>query len=187
MRPTRQTPSNQLLLSFRGVIKSGCEEEFEAWVDGIGQAAMQYEGHLGLEVIRPTDHSHPEYVIIFRFDNYSNLKKWELSDTRREWLERAEPLAASEAKVRIITGLEFWFTPPEASGAPKAPPYKQGLATWLGLYPLVMILNLLLNPLLAPLPLAIRNLIMTFLVVLFMTYVVMPRVTRFLASWLYKQ
>ena len=42
---------------------------------------------MGTEIIRLVDkESKPEYVIIFRFNNYDNLRKWENSEIRNEWL-----------------------------------------------------------------------------------------------------
>lgn len=53
--------------------------EFEELMDGIIHEAMKFEGHRGVNMIRPTDPSNPEYVVIFRFNTYDNLTKWEKS------------------------------------------------------------------------------------------------------------
>jgi uncharacterized protein len=104
------------------VVKPGHEQEYEAWLREVTHAAMQFEGHLSVEIIRLADHRHPEYVLIFRFDSYDNLRKWETSDVRAEWVERARPLTQGEPTVEIVTGLEYWFTAPTA---PSPPHYKQ--------------------------------------------------------------
>jgi uncharacterized protein len=67
---------------------------------------------MGIDIIRPTDkESKPEYVIIFRFDNYENLMEWENSSIRNEWLQKGKELVQSDPDVQKLTGLEFWFTP----------------------------------------------------------------------------
>ena len=92
--------------------KKGKITEFEEWMDGIIHEAMKFEGHMGVNIIRPVDaSSNPEYVIIFRFNNYENLKKWENSEIRKEWLEKSKDVTEGEPKTEIQTGLEFWFTP----------------------------------------------------------------------------
>jgi uncharacterized protein len=57
--------------------KKGRIKEFEDWMDGIVHESLKFEGHLGVDVIRPVEQSKPEYVIIFRFNTLNNLLKWE--------------------------------------------------------------------------------------------------------------
>jgi antibiotic biosynthesis monooxygenase (ABM) superfamily enzyme len=44
---------------------------------------------MGIDIIRPTNNSKSkiEYVIIFRFNKYDNLK-WEKSSVLNEWLQK---------------------------------------------------------------------------------------------------
>ncbi|MGH9983746.1 MAG: hypothetical protein ACRD8W_07295 [Nitrososphaeraceae archaeon] len=45
--------------------------EFEEWLSGISKEVSRQDGSTGIDIIRPTDkESKPEYVIIFRFNNY---------------------------------------------------------------------------------------------------------------------
>ncbi|HJS83502.1 MAG TPA: antibiotic biosynthesis monooxygenase [Nitrososphaera sp.] len=97
--------------------KKGKIKEFEEWMDGIIHEVMKFEGHMGSNIIRPTDElTNPEYVIIFRFSTYENLAKWERSEIRKEWLEKSRKVTEGEAVIEKQTGLEFWFTP--RSGRP---------------------------------------------------------------------
>ena len=50
---------------------------------------------------------------------------------------------------------------------------------------LVLLLNLALSPLIGDWPLALRLLITVTLQVFLMTYLIMPRVTRLLARWIF--
>src|ERR671922_191079 len=77
--------------------------EFQEWMDGIIHEAMKFEGHMGVNVIRPSDLSNPEYVIIFRFNTFENLAK-------RKKVAEGEPVIEKQ------TGLEFWFTPRSRTG-----------------------------------------------------------------------
>ncbi|HLN34007.1 MAG: hypothetical protein WCB31_13600 [Nitrososphaeraceae archaeon] len=49
------------------------------------------EGSMGIDIIRPTSNasikSKSEYMIIFRFNTYDNLAKWEKL-IRNEWLQK---------------------------------------------------------------------------------------------------
>ena len=168
-------------------VKPRCKKAFEKFISGITAAAMTFDGHLGTNVFRPSNPSDNEYRIIFKFDHVSNLKTWEESECRRHWLARAESLRLEPARIRIITGLETWFTLPSPRVNSPPPRYKMAAITLLTLFPLIQLANITLAPLLAilPLPILLRSFIITGILVLIMTYVAMPRMTKLFSKWLY--
>ena len=166
-------------------VKPAREREFEHWLDGVGRAAAQFPGHQGLNVLRPTSPGSREYVYIFRFDNYPHLRAWEESRERREWVERAQELTEGEARKQVVTGLEYWFTLPHMPGVTAPPRGRMAMVTLLAIYPLILFLPAALSPALESLPLMVRGLVVSALLVGLMTYVVMPRMTRLFAAWLY--
>ena len=168
-------------------VKPGCEAAFEKFISGITATAMTFEGHLGTNVFRPNSPADNEYQIIFKFDRASNLQIWEESECRRQWLARAESLRLEPAKIRVITGLETWFTLPSPRRITPPPRYKMATITLLALFPLIQLVGRIFAPLLNlfPLPLLLRSLILTAITVLLMTYVAMPRMTKLFAKWLY--
>ncbi len=166
-------------------VKPGCEEAFEKFISGITAAAMTFKGHLGTNVFRPSSPEDDEYQIIFKFDRASNLRIWEESECRRQWLARAESLRLEPPTTRVITGLETWFTLPAPKPIIPPPRYKMAAITLLAIFPLIQLANSILVPLFKPFPLPLRNLIITAIIVLLMTYVVMPRMTRLFSRWLY--
>lgn len=166
-------------------VKPGCEKAFEKFISGITAAAMTFEGHLGANVFRPSSPKDHEYQIIFKFDRASNLRIWEESECRRQWLARAESLRLEPAKIRVITGLETWFTLPSPKPIVPPPRYKMAVITLLALFPLIQLANLILVPIFKPLPPLLSSLIITVIIILLMTYVVMPRMTKLFSRWLY--
>jgi antibiotic biosynthesis monooxygenase (ABM) superfamily enzyme len=68
----------------------------------------------------------------------------------------------------------------------KPPRRKLFLLTWLGIYPLITALLWLFGPWLAALPLLLRTLLLTGVLVYAMTYGVMPLLTRLFQPWLQK-
>ncbi len=166
------------------LVKPGYETAYEAWLKDITSVARTYIGHMGTNVIRPQLGVRNEYVIIFRFDGYENLKAWMTSRDREYWLTQAKPLVESDADVQQICGLEAWFSLP---GQPlKTPPrYKIALLTWGAVFVLTNLLSTFLVPLLRGLPPLIISLIITITMVALLTYLVMPRVSRLFSSWLY--
>jgi hypothetical protein len=166
-------------------IRSGREQGYEEWLHGIATDAHQFKGHLGVNVIRPCDPTHPEYVAIVRFDHYNNLKTWLESSVRQEWLERLQPLIEKPETIQTLTGLETWFTLPNKPMKAPPPRYKMAVVTWLGVFFTISILNRLLVPLLVGLPVLLRTLLVTGLTVALLTYVIMPRLTQLFRKWLY--
>ncbi|MCL6754641.1 antibiotic biosynthesis monooxygenase [Nostoc sp. CCCryo 231-06] len=166
------------------LVKPGCETAYEAWLKDITSVSRTYLGHLGTNVIRPQLGVRNEYVIIFRFDGYENLKAWMTSRDREYWLTQAQSLVESDPHVQQISGLEAWFSLP---GQPlKTPPrYKTALLTWAAVFVLINILSTFLVPLLRGLPPLIISLLVTIIMVVVLTYVVMPRVSRLFSFWLY--
>ncbi|MES0335396.1 MAG: antibiotic biosynthesis monooxygenase [Candidatus Magnetobacterium sp. LHC-1] len=164
-------------------IKPGLEREFEAGLEEVIGAAKKFNGHQGVRVKKP-DMTQGEYVIIFRFNSIENLRKWENSDIKRDWLRRAEAFKEKDPTMQKFTGLDFWFMQPgtESQGPPR---YKIVIVTVAAIYPLLKALNFVVNPLITALPLFFQDILKTTILVSLLTYVVMPFLTRILAFWLF--
>ncbi len=172
--------------------KAGKIEEFERWLDGIIHEAMKFKGHMGVNIIRPSNLSNPEYVIILRFDNFENLAKWEKSEIRKKWIEKGKDLIEGRAKMEKQTGLEFWFTPSSASASTvvqqqQPPRYKMAIVVIGVIFILVSTLLPQVEQATIGLPVLLSTLVGVTIMVLLMTYVIMPSVTRLLRPWLVKK
>ncbi|MDQ3909930.1 MAG: antibiotic biosynthesis monooxygenase [Thermoproteota archaeon] len=178
-------------------------KEFEEWLDGIIHEAMKFNGHMGVDVIRPSDQSNPEYVIIFRFNTVDNLMKWEKSQARKEWLEKSKDVVEGEQKLQKLTGLEFWFTPSSARTTkidtdidgdsqpitipPPPPRLKMAIVTAGIVFVLLSTLIPLIRQITSTLPTLLSTFAAVAVMVFLMTYVIMPLVTRLLRPWLSKK
>lgn len=67
----------------------------------------------------------------------------------------------------------------------KPPRYKVFLLTWLAIYPLITAIFFLFGKQLSLLPLPIRTLLLTGILVYLMTYIVMPWLMKVFHNWLY--
>ena len=190
--------SKPVTVIVKRIAKKDKIKEFEEWLSGVSKEVSRQEGSMGIDIIKPTPNisnkSKLEYVVIFRFNNYDNLTKWEKSPIRNEWLQKGRKLVESDPDVQKMTGLEFWFTPyfkDESSPMiPLNPPprYKMVIVT----IPVISILLLTLVPQIhfltemLSIPFPIRLVIALTITVLLMTYVIMPLLTKLLKSWLFK-
>jgi len=166
-------------------VKPGHEEDFERWLDGIGEAAAKYPGFVWRRVTRPREHDRPEYVVVFKFDSYAHMVGWTESEERRDWLARVRPLVLDEFKETVLTGLERWFTLPTQPGVAPPPAYKMATVTLAVVYPLSLGLSTVLTRWLASVPGPLRSLVSAVTLIVLMTWVIMPRVTRLVRWWLY--
>jgi len=179
--------------------KKGKIREFEEWMDGVTHAATKFEGHMGVNIIRPSAISNPEYVIIFRFNTYENLARWENSEIRTDWLNKSKAVTEGEPKVEKQSGLEFWFTPSpgsaatgegnNASAAAAMPPprYKMAMVVTSIIFVLASTLLPQIREVTIGLPALLSTLVGVTIMVILMTYVIMPFVTRLLRPWLYRK
>ena len=191
--------SKPVTVIVKRIAKKDRIKEFEEWLSGISKEVSRQEGSMGIDIIRPTSSNSSskskfEYVIIFRFNNYDNLAKWEKSLIRNEWLQKGRKLVEADPDVQKMTGLEFWFTPnfkdEYSPMIPLQPPprYKMVIVT----IPVISILLLTLVPQIhfltemLSIPFPIRLVIALTITVLLMTYVIMPFLTKLLKPWLFR-
>jgi uncharacterized protein len=166
-------------------VKPGLEASFEAWVRDISEAALSFPGHLGVGVVRPVAGGNNQYLVIFRFASEIDYRTWHKSAERKHWLERVKPLTLGKPIEQFTPGLEFWFTPAGSVTLRNPPRWKMLLLTLLGLLPLSLTINYLLVPMLHPIVPQLEMIILNAVIVVsFMTYVIMPVLTKVFAVWL---
>jgi antibiotic biosynthesis monooxygenase (ABM) superfamily enzyme len=83
----------------------------------------------------------------------------------------------------IISKLDRQTTPSNQRKQPQR--YKMFLLTWLAIYPLITGIYLMFGNWLSALPLLLRTLLLTGLLVYLMTYIVMPKLMKLCHRWLY--
>jgi antibiotic biosynthesis monooxygenase (ABM) superfamily enzyme len=178
----------EVLSVIRHQVRSDSREQYEAWLREIVPIAAGYPGHRGVNIIKPAG-GLSEYVIVLHFDRIDNLRAWLESDVRNDLVKKVRPCLEVAEDIKIETGLEFWFMPPEALQR-HAKPYKQFLATLSVIYPLTLIVPWAFRPVFAAVPplgsLLVANLLINVVIVGLLTWVIMPRYTRLLAKWLFR-
>jgi len=166
-------------------IKPSHTEEFEQILTEIIAAAQRFPGHLGVNVFKLSDSLNLQYRVVFKFDRLSNFRQWESSEIRQRYLARISRLVMYSSPLQILTGLESWFTL-STNGAIVPPPrYKMFILTWGAIFILANLTGTFVAPYLSFLPVPLPTFIVSGLMVFTMTYIVMPRLTKFFAKWLY--
>ncbi|WP_271253798.1 antibiotic biosynthesis monooxygenase [Pseudanabaena sp. Chao 1811] len=179
--------SDPITLVISEVVEPNRIEEYEAWTKEVNQAAQQFAGFIGVDVIRPRDHQYPEYVVIVKFDNYEHCKDWLTSSVYQNWMRKSKEFIAKRSQQHLPNGLELWFNLPKSSlpNPPQPAYYKQVIIGVITVYPLIILAKLVLNPFLQGLPDLLGLFISVIFVSALLTYPVMPYLTQLLSFWLY--
>ncbi|MER7071231.1 antibiotic biosynthesis monooxygenase [Terrabacter sp. NPDC000476] len=160
----------------------------QAWVHAGTSMAERFDGFLGAGWVRSgTENWH----MLYRFASRATLDAWERSPERQRWLRSAADLV-EHRRTEYRTGIEGWFDEPASAsvhetgeGAPAAPPrWKQASVIWIAFFPTSLALAYLLAPLTEGWPVVLRVLATTLLATPWMTYVLLPFVTRLFGRWL---
>ena len=165
-------------------VRPGCEAEFQQALREFLQTSFAHGGVLGASMLTPPPGSDTrEYGILRTFANEQEREAFYESPLFKAWDARARTLTEGEAVYRPLHGLEAWFRSPH-----NPPPlWKMAGATFLGVFPVAMVLNLTLGPVIRSWPFIISNALFNACVVALLTWVVMPIITRLLHGWLNPQ
>lgn len=147
----------------------------------IGAAMAQFPGFLSLEHSPPVAGVQDDYVVSFTFANREDLDRWLESESRREVLRLVEPFIEGERTLSVIGGFGGWFVA-EKEQAPKR--WKQATAVLLALYPTTLSLSFLQRELFPDVPWVPALFVSNVLGIIVLTWVLMPRLTKVLATWL---
>ena len=176
---------NQFTIVVSHFVKDDKEEVFEEALKKVIQKAKGYDGYEGIQIIRPSTKAAREYILLIRFDSEINYQVWAASEPRNEWFKELKKYVYKESEIRYEEGLEFWFSLPEAIGTKPQTKWKMAILTWMVIYPSVLALSTLAGIYLDFLPLALRMLLVSMTLVSLMTYLIMPRITKLFAFWIF--
>ena len=186
----REEPRSEVLVREAGAepvkivmerrVRPGAHQAFGQWLQELLTAAARAPQHQGTSVFQAgTD----DYFILLRFASAQDLEGWRAAEQTVELLRRGDLHATAPGAVHVVSGLETWFTVPGRPVASLPPPrWKMALVTWLALLPQALLLGRVLP---AGLPTLGKVMVSTALPVAMLTWVLMPRLTRWLYPWLY--
>ncbi len=159
-------------------VAEGRYQDLMVWLREGEQLATDFPGYLGSGVLAPPPDD-DEFQIIFRFADEQTLHTWEHSASRTAWLARGSDLFGHKTEHRV-SGIEGWF----GAVGQRPPRWKQAVTIWLAFFPVSLLFNFVLGPLLSEMSLLPRVFISTLCLTPLMVYCFIPLSTRLLANWL---
>lgn len=162
-------------------VKPGCEPAFEESLRTFFQESLDHPGVLGVHLISPPPGSKSsEYGVLRTFSNEHERDAFYHSDLFERWQTHVAQLTEGERTYRELHGLEAWFRTP---GAPAR--WKMALLTWLGVWPTSLLVATFLGPRLLNLPAVVSSAVIAAVIVVCLTWIVMPALVKLLHSWLH--
>ncbi len=176
-------PSTAVTRIARRMAKPGHEREYEHLVREMFALMKKHRGFRGGELIPPAQPGEP-YQVVVNYATEADLAAWDNSSDRNHILGRMRQHAESEPEHRRLDVLEEWFVGPSVPASVHPPRWKTAVVTWMGIWPLASIVIWLLTPVWERmgLPFLLITAINVVFIVVFMTFLVAPVLTR-LMKW----
>lgn len=162
-------------------VRPGHLDAYRALHHELVERLRTFEGFLRCELFEPVDGVQADTVVVFSFDDRPHLDAWLQSDERLEILDRMAPHVEGDRTVNVVGGFAGWFTP---VGAPGVRPWKQAAVVLLALFPVSLLVTVGRQAVLPDLAVVPAVLLGNVIGVTALTWVIMPRLTRWLEGWL---
>ncbi|HEY1109413.1 MAG TPA: hypothetical protein VGE76_12290 [Opitutaceae bacterium] len=162
--------------------RPGCEVELEHALREFLKASFAHPAVSGANLLLPAPGSGSrEFGILRTFRDERERAEFYRSPLFLAWDAEAQRLTEGEPQHRELHGLEGWFR-----GAARPPArWRMALVTFAGVYPLTSLLPPLFGRVLQPLHPLLINVVVTGLIVVSLTWLIMPVLTRVLRGWLH--
>lgn len=162
------------------VVKPGRELEFEKLIQEFFTAAEQHPGVAGAYLIRPfVGAASREYGILRSFKSAQDRDRFYRSDLYQRWNEAVSPLVEGGPKRQHLHGMEAFFR--ERASSP--PRWKMAVLTWVGVDIAVYAFASTV-PRVVQLPGVVNFFLVNALVVITLTWILMPLITKLFHRWL---
>ncbi len=167
-------------------IRPECQSDFDHGLHDMLQGSQSCPGHL-CTLMLPADHQAGRYTLVHMFSSQAHLANWRASTTGQAWHTQCQTWATPAGPTYSTTRAQGLFNAhalvPPARGRFKL---RFTLVTWLGIFPTVSAYLWLVSPALVRLPFLAQIAVLTALIVVTMSYGVMPQLMRHLGGWVNK-
>jgi antibiotic biosynthesis monooxygenase (ABM) superfamily enzyme len=162
----------------------GHERDYDDWVRRLVEAATNAPGNTGATMLIPEPGARGLYHVVLRFANRKSVLQWETSYIRQKLSHEAD--AFSERSRQEATGLETWFSIPQCPELAPPPRWKMAVVTFIAVYILSVIIIPLQQLAWPEGNFYLENIITAVLLVVILTWAVMPFFSRVVfRKWLY--
>lgn len=157
-------------------IRAGREAEFDRWVDELNRLARAAPGYrAAIRFGQTAGFQH----LLFRFDDRDTAQAWQADAALRAHVAIAD--GYSTALRQSHAGDNVTFELPSDASASK---WKRFVTTWLAVFPLLLVINLVTRSSLKGAPLPLQLLPSSLLLTATLQWIILPRLQRHTRFWL---
>lgn len=165
--------------SFR--VKPGNDHRYAEFHGRLVSRLATFPGFLRSELFLPVTGVQDETVVVFAFDSRERLDAWLSSDDRAQLLAEIEPYLEGGRTVNVVGGFAGWFGSP---GMATVKRWKQASIVLLAIFPTTVVLTKVRQWILPDVHWVVGVLFGNVLGVMALTWLLMPNLTKWFASWL---
>ena len=162
-------------------INPGHEKDYDDWLRFLAFERTAL-GYLGTTVVLPGGTS-SNIRYIRRFTDKASMEIWDNSQDVQKLLKEANRY--STRHYETATGLETWFVLPDLKTVVPPPRWKMAIVVVIAAYMTSLLSRSFLSPLFSEWPLIASTVIFTTILVVSLTYIALPMLSRLLRRWLY--
>lgn len=142
----------------------------------------QISGTQGSHVFRRELGDEVEFSILQSFSNETAHQAWRKSPGFERWLRDVAPETPAPGHLRRYSGLEALFVSAKTPGVP--PRWKMALLMLVAVFPFSLAISVWCAPMLAGMSPMIGSFLTSIVMVVLMTYIIVPFLTWIFAGWL---
>ena len=174
---------NEVTIVVSRKIKPGYEKEYDDWLRRYLAIESRSPGYLGTTIITQGGTNSAVRYIIHRYTDKASIREWENSQQSLKLLEEANNYSIRHYE--SATGMETWFTLPDLKTIVPPPRWKMEIVVFIAAYGISSLSRYILIPYLGEWPILSSAIIFTGILVIGLTYLAMPILSRLLRRWLY--
>jgi len=174
--------SDSVTVLVNRVVPSVEEQLFQATLKELLEEFDRFPGTSGSMVFRQEVDGDVEFSILKRFAGETDHDAWMNSTGFARWRDAAAPATPTRDHVHRYSGMESFFVSAQAPDPP--PRWKMALLLMIAVYPMSLTVSRWIAPALANVSLFAGAFITSVIMVISMTYVIVPLLTRLFQGWL---
>ena len=177
-------PSEPVTLTFTNYVPLAVQSEFETCVRELHTLFEGLTGFYSADVVRHTRDQQMEYTVLLRFADEASSENWQNDPTIAQKLKELRVFTGGPAHSSKCVGLGMWVDHIAGVEAKSPPFWKQLIFSVLGVYPTLLVILAVTDPLIGGLPRLLAILISVTLLSALMIYPIVPMLSKVLQPWM---
>ncbi|AHD09157.1 hypothetical protein [Phaeobacter gallaeciensis] len=176
--------TNIVTLAFSDQVRLSLVGELEPKVREMHLLFEKVPGFISADVVRHPGKEHMGYTVQLRFENEEASERWRVNTEIMKKLAEVEAVTGGAVHTSKCVGLGMWVDHVAGAELKRPPFWKQLVLSVLGVYPTLVLLRLITEPVVGGLPPLLGMFVIVTLLSALLINPIMPMLSRLLQPWL---